>query len=548
VNFLEANRILRAFKGGPNLPFLLALSGTADPLDIYLRAFAAKHGHTAVPRTLPFGTLEQALFEAPRPHETEVFLLFPWDLNGALNWRSGLPEIAPKYEDILEEAKRFLARISKRKEAKLLYVPAPIPPIFPDPYVNNALSANLSSLATHSGARLLNGDAFALSSFLASGCPVTGAGMSEVAKQVIATVLGQADEPSKVLVTDLDNVMWKGAIGEDGIDALAFTPDGAGFYHFIYQSLLKTLKAEGVILAAVSRNDPEDALAPFEREGMVLRADDFVAILASYQAKSAQISELAKRLNLGLEAFVFIDDNPIELAEVSEALPKVNCIPFPPSEEKLPELLGALRAAFHRETVTAEDQNRTEMYRIRLAGMAPAEATGANLATFLSGLEMTLTIHDRGKSDRTRAVQLINKTNQFNLNGKRLIDAEVSAILEKGGRLWGASLKDRHGNHGEILSCLVDEQGCVLSLVMSCRVFQRRVEHAFLAWLSAKTNIAPRSFDFVATERNEPMRMFLKDTAFDGLNDGDGVITFDAPRFNATHSADLELFRLETHD
>ncbi len=171
--------------------------------------------------------------------------------------------------------------------------------------------------------------------------------------------------------------------------------------------------------------------------------------------------------------------------------------------------------------------------------MAPSEAQGADLSTFLRGLDMTLTLHDRTTGDRARAVQLINKTNQFNLNGRRVTDEEVGVTVANGGRLYGASLTDRSGSHGEILACLIDANGVIRSLVMSCRVFQRRVEHAFFAWLAGQDS-PPGALDFAETERNEPTRQFLKDAAFQGT----GPISFDAARFAEDHREDMGLFAL----
>jgi FkbH-like protein len=191
--------------------------------------------------------------------------------------------------------------------------------------------------------------------------------------------------------------------------------------------------------------------------------------------------------------------------------------------------------------VTAEDRERTEMYRRRLAGMVPSDVAGADLTTFLRQLEMQLEIHDRSKGDRTRAVQLINKTNQFNLNGRRIADEEVERILASGGRLFSASLRDRHGEHGEILSYLVTGDGVVESFVMSCRVFQRRVEHAFLCWL-IEAGLAPSALRFAETARNEPIQQFLKADGFTFTHAE--YVAVDSAQFHGTQGQSLELFEI----
>jgi FkbH-like protein len=173
--------------------------------------------------------------------------------------------------------------------------------------------------------------------------------------------------------------------------------------------------------------------------------------------------------------------------------------------------------------------------------MAPEDAEGADLTGFLQGLNMSLTIHDRSRGDRTRAVQLINKTNQFNLNGRRVTDDDVGVVLGDGGKLYTALLEDRTGSHGEIFSCLIDHRGTVQSLVMSCRVFQRRVEHAFFTWLAARNN--PKlQLAFAETPRNEPIQRFLEDPAF--RRNGDGMVSADLASFAHNHAGDLSLFTI----
>jgi FkbH-like protein len=305
--------------------------------------------------------------------------------------------------------------------------------------------------------------------------------------------------------------------------------------------MLARLRGEGILLAAVSRNDADTVLPPFRAGRMVLREGDFVAIIASYHAKSAQIAALAQQLNLGLDAFVYVDDNPVELAEIGTALPQVTTLAFPTREEELPGFLRQLSALFVRETVTPEDRERTELYRRRAHGIAPSAAQGADLTQFLAGLEMRLVLHDRSQGDRARAVQLINKTNQFNANGRRWADEEVAAILTRGGRLFTASLLDRTGSHGEILACLIGPDQTIEALVMSCRVFQRRVEYAFFSALGAR-EVWPAAVRSLPTERNEPFRQFLADPAFgNGSND---MRSFDGRDFARRHQDALRLFEV----
>jgi FkbH-like protein len=539
VKFLEAHQIVSRHTGGEPLPFLLAMSGTSEPLELYVRAHAAQSGRSAEVRTLSFNTLQQTLLEAPRAGEREVFLLLPWDLVPVLDWRTGLSTPRSSLSELQAEADRALQRFSKRPGCRVLYLPAAVPPILGQPRYALELERWLQSRAVSAGARLLPENTFQLSTYLASGCPVGGASLSSVAADVVTEAMRSDVAPMKLLVTDLDNVMWAGVIGEDGLDGIACGPDGRGFRHFLYQSFLARLQASGVLLAAVSRNDQEIALAPFAAGRMSINENAFVCIVASYSAKSSQIQRIAEQLNLGLSSTVFVDDNPVELAEVAAQLPDVTCVPFPLADDGLPALLNRLAELFSTDVVTAEDRERTELYRRRLAGMAPSDAEGADLSAFLKQLGMSLVIRDRSRGDRTRAVQLINKTNQFNLNGRRVSDEEVDRVLARGGSLFTAALSDRHGDHGEILSCLINENGVAESLVLSCRVFQRQVEHAFFDWLIG-TGRAPSVLSFSATARNEPVQRFLQSEGFEPT--GTEGVRLNASVFQNAHRSALELF------
>ena len=545
MSFLEAHSLVTSFTGGEPLPFVLAMSGTAEPLELYLRAAAAKRGRSAVPRTLAFNTLAQRLATPPGAEETEVFLLLPWDFVAEADWRTGLPSAALDAEALRGQAQATADQLGRRTRARFLYVPAPMPPLLPDPAATAALAHWLTSLACSLAAQVLPAETFALGTYLSTGCPIGGAWLDRVADAVVESLTASATESRKVLVTDLDNVLWAGVLAEDGPDGIRHAPESVGFRHFLYQSLLAKLKGEGVLLAAVSRNDLEVAVEPLRGGGMVLKESDFVCVLASYNPKSAQIREMARRLNLGLDSFVFVDDNPVELAEVSGELPEVRCLQFPAKDDGLLDLFRELAALFAKPFVTREDRNRTEMYRGRLEGIAASDLRGGDLTAFLRGLGMTLSLHDRTKGDRTRALQLINKTNQFNLNGRRLTEGEVDAVLASGGSLYGASLEDRTGSHGEILACLVSADRTVRAFVLSCRVFERRVEYAFLAWLAGRRD-APRSLAFVTTPRNEPVRRFLQDPAF--TMEADGMVCFDSAQFAACHADDLALFTVRGPD
>ena len=537
MKFLEAKRALLELKEGVPLRFLLAMSGTPNQLELYLRAHAARAGMSADVEVLSFGTLGQHLRTPALQGEAEVFLLLPWDLAPECDWRSGMGVGLADAESILAQAEQVAALLRRRPHATIAYLPAPIPPVCFSQADNQRLSAELLALATRLGAEVIDSDFFAMAPYLASGCPISGTALSELAATLIDLLLAPPLGAFKVLATDADNTLWAGIVAEDGIDAVTADPHGRAFRHFIYQGFLKRLKAAGILLAVVSRNDQDVVQAPLARGRMPLVLDDFVAIRADYGVKSDHIQALAEMLNVGLDSIVFVDDNPIELAEVTAALPRVTCLQFPATDDELPHFLGRLGKVFDRPQLTAEDASRTELYRRRLASLPPVDAAG--LSDFLLGLGMVLVPREWRGGDWSRAFQLINKTNQFNLNGARLSEAELTATLENGGRLFTSGLEDRTGSHGEILACLIDGSNRVQSLVLSCRVFQRRVEYAFFVWLIKHLGVSSLSFAFIQTERNDPMQRFLADPAF---IEGPDCWSLRCERFAVAHADDFTLF------
>ncbi len=540
MTFLEATRVLSTCAGGEPLALLLASSANVDPLEFFVRAAAATRGRSAEVSTLPFGTLAQALFSPAPAGVEEILLLLPWDLVPECDWRTGPPHEVGAVEQLLASAQGVAERIRERN-SRILYLPAALPPVFVNRVDNQSLAVGLTALAASLGARLLARQGFALGSYLSSGVPI-GMAAGEVAEVVIDECLRPKDATGKVLITDFDNVLWAGLAAEEGSSGVQCGPEGIGYRHFLYQAFLARLNSAGVLLAGVSRNDRDVAVAPLQSERMQLAESDFVTILASYEPKSVHIRRLAAQLNLGLDSFVFIDDNQVEIAEVEAALPQVHCLAFPSHDDQLPEFFDRVTELFSRTTITDEDRSRTELYRRRLdtLAVAPVDGQGGDLTSFLSGLHMRLTITDRSQGDWVRALQLINKTNQFNLNGRRLTDAEVADVIAGGGRLLAARLDDRFGSHGEILACLVNHHAEIVSLVLSCRVFQRRVEHAFLVWL-VQTLDRDVTLRYASTERNTPLREFLSDPAF--LRHG-GEVRIDRSRFASQYGQHLALFEL----
>lgn len=542
MNFIEANQIIKKHVGGKEVPILLASSANVDPLIIYLKAEAALLGQSAIITTLPFGTLGQSLLMPVSPGLKEIIILMPWDIIPECDWRSGIPQELREPDMLLETSQLIINRLIKRNST-ILYLDAPIPPVYLNPVDSALLHTGLLKLIAYTGAKVLHQKHFNISSYLSSGLPFTSVSMGELAHESIVFANKPPKGAAKVLITDLDNVMWSGLAAEDGPNGVKCNSEGKGFKHFIYQSFLASLKSNGILLAAVSRNDLDVASAPIKEGYTSLNYSDFIEILASYEPKSVHIKRLAQRLNLGIDSFVFIDDNPIELAEVGAALPTVKCVQFPTADDQLVPFMQELALCFERGEISNEDKQRTEMYR-RVLETKPAadiQDEGGDLKEFLLDLKMELLIHDRSIGDRERAIQLINKTNQFNLNGRQFSDEEIDGILASGGKLYTVKLDDRTGTHGEILVCLIDKGQTILSLVLSCRIFQRQVEYAFTIWLIKRHGDILR-LQHESTEKNTPLREFLKSNGF--TVNGNEVI-LNGNEFIEHYPTAIELFNIK---
>jgi len=539
MTLIQAKLLLASFKGGPSTLVTLAMSGTADVLDLYFRAESAARGVAVTSRLLPFGTLAQYLLAGPADNEgTEVIVLTPWDFVPECDWRSGLPRQLTERDTLMKGAERLAAAIAARPAARLFYLPAPVPPLLASTAENCRLAADLGALTAGLGAYSLDSAWFSLASYLANGCPFGGTALPAAGVALAELLLAPPPLTHKVVATDADNTLWAGIVGEDGVDGVSAEPAGLGYRHFVYQTLLLRLKAAGIVLVIISRNDSDAVRAALGNGRMQVTAEDFVSIHAGYGLKSESLRAVAAELGLGLDSVVFVDDNPVEVAEVAAILPQTTCLSFPRSEDELPAFAKRLAELFDRSTVTGEDRERTVLYRRRLASLPHRDGTGVR--QFLAGLEMRLIIRDRSAGDHQRPLQLINKTNQFNINGERLTDKELDDILSQGGRLYSVQLDDRTGSHGEILACLIEPDGRVRSLVMSCRVLERRVEFAFVAWL-ANAMCQPLLFAVKPTEQNEPARHFFEDPAFLA---GSPDWQMSSGAFLAAHADDLALFSI----
>ncbi len=302
-----------------------------------------------------------------------------------------------------------------------------------------------------------------------------------LAEHIVSCVRASLGLSAKVLALDLDNTLWGGIIGEDGLGGIALgAPSAIGERFQDFQRYVKALKERGILLAVVSKNNPADAEAVFRsHDSSVLKMDDFVAFEANWAPKHENLRKIASRLGLGLDSFVFLDDNPVERATIRNALAEV-IVPEISAEPS--DSLAALERGlyFQALSLTEEDKARSGSYvaRARMEGALSGES---DLNAYLLSLDMELSWGPVDESNCVRATQLINKTNQFTLTTRRYTQEQVAGF-SRSPKHWlrWFRLRDRFADHGLIAillaTTLEDATWSVDSWLMSCRVIGRGVE------------------------------------------------------------------------
>ncbi|MCF6526528.1 HAD-IIIC family phosphatase, partial [Streptomyces sp. JJ36] len=362
--------------------------------------------------------------------------------------------------------------------------------------------------------------------FTTEGCAALAAGVVRAAHPLLRT-------PAKVLVLDCDNTLWGGVVGEDGPDGVRIGPG----YRALQEWALARQR-EGVLLCLASKNEDADVLRVLTgRDDMPLREEHLTARRVNWEPKPAGIAALAAELGLGLDSFVFLDDNPVEVAAVRSAHPEVLALQVP-EEDGIPAFLDRLWS-LDRLRVTDEDRRRTGFYRAR-SDRETLRRSAASFADFIASLGLRVDVGPpAGEQQRQRVSQLTFRTNQFNLSTVRRDETALRELLaDPAVRVRVARVADRFGDYGLVGAAVVREEdggtAAVLdTFLMSCRVLGRGVEHAFLSALGEElreAGVAELRAPYVPSERNTPVRRFL-DSALGAYAEPreDGRVLYRAP-------------------
>ena len=375
-------------------------------------------------------------------------------------------------------------------------------------------------------------------------------GIAEAAMSHVRAVLGLS---RKVLVCDLDNTLWRGVIGEDGLDGIGIGPGSPeGEAHLELQRYMLDLKLRGILLAVCSKNNPDDAQLPFLRHPhMALRLEDFAAFRANWDDKVTNLRAMARDLSLGLDSFVFLDDNPLEREWVRSQLPEVAIVELGSSPFHYLQELDRGRY-FEALSLSREDLARAEQYRVE-AQRETLRASSVSLEDFLRNLKLEASVEGITDKNLPRVTQLVNKTNQFNLTTRRYTEAQVRELAADPKGWAGAfQMSDRMGSYGLIgvLCCRPVDAGDAWEIdtwLMSCRTLGRQMEKfMFDRLVEAASSHGIRRIVGVyrPTAKNALVKELYDQMGFRRLGENDGGIRYElkvpqTPVITATHVRDV---------
>lgn len=359
-----------------------------------------------------------------------------------------------------------------------------------------------------------------------SSMPYSRDGLNAVSSE-IDRVLGAAfTTRKKIIALDLDNTLWGGVIGEDGVDGIELSDHKEGQRYYDFQRQILEMKKRGVVLGIVSKNNEEDAeVAIRNHPAMLLRDDDFVSRKINWENKAINLKAMEGELNLTEGGFIFVDDNPVERETVKGECPDMVVPDFPEDTTELLSFAEALWFNLCRPLrVLGEDLKKTQMYQNEAKRKQELESS-LNLDDYIAKLEMVADIHRMRDTELERVVQLINKTNQFNVTTKRYTQAEVEKIaLDPNNAIYVVYSSDKYGDSGLIsVMILIGSETDVKidTFLMSCRVMGRKLEDVILNELAAKYQKKIIG-EFIPTTKNSPVRELFDRLGFSLVSDDNG--------------------------
>jgi len=350
--------------------------------------------------------------------------------------------------------------------------------------------------------------------------PYSEGALSAIGRDLARRISALTQPSKKCLVLDCDNTLWGGVVGEDGIKGIDVGDSFPGLAFKEFQAYIKYLSNSGVLLAIASKNNEADVLEVFERhDSMVLKTDDISIFQVHWQSKVNSICHIAEALNIGLDSLVFIDDNPKEIEEVRTRLPEVICFQIPEDESSILSEFKKLEL-FDGYTTTLEDQTRLKMLEDeKKRGELRSFSSEKD---FLASLQLKVSVFAAAEEHVSRVVQLINKTNQFNLTTKRRTSDEVCQLIEDGDhQVFAMKATDKYGDYGLVGVAILKNKSANVwhldSFLLSCRILGRKAETAFLSGvldIMEKLGCIQLTGQYIESPKNTPAESFLTSHGF----------------------------------
>jgi FkbH-like protein len=542
MKLIEGLEILRKAppQDWPSLKVSLACGFSPLHLETFIGAhlqllFPGKHVEV---QTGLYGDLAETLEHLDGSSVDASAIVLEWpDLDPRLGirrlggWGPGdLPDVVQNVRAQSLRIQRIVERLSPQMTLAICLPTLPVPPVSFMPgwsasHFDVDLEESVSSLRikiSKTSARVVNPqrigwlspmrDRLDVKSELLFGFPYK-VPHAEVLAELLACLI-RNPVPKKGLITDLDDTLWAGIVGEVGVEGISWDLDHHSQMHGLYQQLLRALADQGVLIAVASKNEAGLVDEAFRKMGTILPANRIFPLEVHWGAKSESVSRILKTWNVGPESVVFVDDSPMDLGEVKVAHPEIDCLLFPKNDYQAAyELLVRLRDLFGKDGVSDEDAIRLECIRRAHTSAKGSEELSRSPDHFLREADPRLTLSFFKTPPDFRALELVNKTNQFNLNGKRQTEASWRRYLsDPDAFLCVAAYEDEFGPLGKIavLGGRLRESTLFIDVwVMSCRAFSRRIEHCCLDHLLRKFAVEDIVFDFLATPRNRPIQNFL---------------------------------------
>src|SRR3984957_8578360 len=544
------------------VPCRLAIlrSFTVEPVVPILRALALFHGIDLIVHVGGFNAYSKELLDT----DSELYRFSPDVVILATQTRDVLPELwsndSPSEDTealaarAVEDIKNLIGSLRSRSTAHLILNTLEMP-AHPNAGILDTQRTGQSeairtvnrhvqdAAAKHLGVYVLDYDALIArfgrlnwgdeSKWLTMRMPLGADSFVHLAREYIRFLLPLCGRTCKALLIDLDNTIWGGVIGEDGLDGIKLGAEYPGNAYLEVQRAILDLHRRGIILAICSKNNPEDALEVFKQhDAMLLRLDHFAATRINWKSKPENIRELATELNIGIDALAFLDDNPLEREEVRMLLPEVHVIDLPAGPA---HFAAALRSTpvFERLALSNEDRDRGAYYQAERQ-RAQLQATGVALDDYYRSLGMVVEIGAVMSRTIARVAQLTQKTNQFNLTTRRYSEQEIASKAADGRwRVDALTASDRFGDYGLVGVAITNQSDDVCeidSFLLSCRVIGRSVETALLSYLAreaASSGMRSIRGSYLPTRKNAPAKDFYPKHGFKMINENEGQLLFE---------------------